>query len=133
MQNKVRDITGPINYLWEKIERFRTGESNESMVIEEPTLTVQKATMLVSQASNAITYQRRLEVLKGFTDVKAAKGMLVKHAEKLSTEPTELFGQDFKSVLKSNNTDSKQALEFFNPPCQKHPFRKGSSPAKQKN
>ena len=59
--------------------------------------------------------------------------MLVKHAEKLSTEPTELFGPDFKSVLKSKNTDSKQALEFFNPPRQKHPFREGSSPAKQKN
>ena len=55
-----------------KIERFRTGD------IEESALAMQKAMMLVSQASNAITYQRRLELLKGFTDVKAAKGMLVK-------------------------------------------------------
>ena len=96
-KTKFRDITGPISYLWEKIERNRTGESNEPMDIEESALTMQKAMMLVSQASNAITYQRRLGVLKGFTDVKAAKGMLVKHAEKLSTEPTKLFGQDFKS------------------------------------
>ena len=101
------------------------------MDIEESALTMQKAMMLVGQASNAITYQRRLEVLKGFTDVKTAKGMLGKHAEKLATEPTELFGKDFKSVLKTTSTDSKQALEFFNPPSrQKYPFREGSSPAK---
>ena len=132
IKNKVRDITGPISYLWEKIERFRTGDSNEAMDIEESALTMRKAMMLVGQASNAITYQRRLEVLKGFTDVKTAKGMLGKHAEKLTTEPTESFGKDFKSVLKTTSTDSKQPLEFFHPPSrQKHPFREGSSPAKK--
>ena len=64
--------------------------------------------------------------------MKTAKGMLGKHAEKLATEPIELFEKDFKSVLKTTSTDSKQALEFFNPPSrQKHPFREGSSPAKK--
>ena len=29
----VRDITGTISYLWKKIERFRTDESNEPMDI----------------------------------------------------------------------------------------------------
>ena len=56
IHNKVRDITDPISYLWEKIERFRTGESNKPKDIEESALNMQKAMMLVSQASNANTY-----------------------------------------------------------------------------
>ena len=134
IQNKVRDITGPISYLWEKIERFRTGESNEAIDIEESALTMQEAMMLVGQASNAVTYQRRLEVLKGFTDVKTAKGMLGKHAEKLATEPTELFGKDFKSVLKTTSTSfgilqstikTETSLSRSLLSCQKEP-RKGA-------
>ena len=78
--------------------------------------------MLMGKASNVITYQRWLEVLKGFTNVKTAKDMLVKHAEKLSTETKERFGKDFKPVLKSNNSDYKWNSTIHQGPIEKAPL-----------
>lgn len=127
IQNKIRDVMGPLSQVWGKIETFRKSEFENPMDIDEVADLLQKSVILLGQASNSVSYQRRMEVLKCFTDQKSAKAMIVKQAETLSKEPTDLFGKEFKTVLRRSDVDSKKALEYFkNESPKKQPFRGGS-------
>ena len=126
VQGKIRDIMGPLASAWTDVELYRKGENDQAIDINEMAEKLQKAVVLVGQASNAICYQRRLSVLGKFTDVKEAKSLLRDNVENLATVSKDLFGKDFKAHLKAETKTSKSVVEFFSSkkkkPSSKQPF-----------
>ena len=78
---RIRDVMGPLSCVWNTVEHFRASLENpkiepEEMAIDVVADALQKSVMLLSQASNSVAYQRRMETLKSFLDNKAAKNIL---------------------------------------------------------
>ena len=136
IQNRIRDVMGPLGSAWNSVENFRTTLENgleqpEPINIDGLADSLQKSVILLSQASNAVSYQRKVETLKSFVDKKAAKNILKQNVENFEGTKKDLFGTDFKSVLKSAAEDTKDASVYFNQktkfvPPKKQPFRLGS-------
>ena len=137
IQNRIRDVMGPLGSVWNTIETYRSSleagvENTEPMDIDTMADSLQKSVMLLSQASNSVAYQRRVETLKSFVDAKAVRSILKQNTENFEKSKKDLFGADFKSVLKSAAKESKDAQIYFGQktkkmaPKIKQPFR-GSS------
>ena len=130
--NKIRDVLGPLSTVWRDMELFRSGESDVPGDIDKLTELLQKSMILLGQAGNAVTYQRRLLVLGKFIDNKKAMKLIKDKSESLQNEPVNLFGNDFKKHLKDSSRASKDAKEYFSEHSNKKlkPFRAGSFPQK---
>ena len=137
IQQKTINVLGPLTKVWDCLDRANNC-SEEEVCINLPDITedLEKAILLLGQASHTIAYQRRLYILSAISkDARKAKQQLKEKAEMISQEDTYLFGKEFqtyisdtaKSQLKSNEirqvlTDEKQ-----------RPFRSGPSSNKQIN
>ena len=115
VQNRIRDVMGPLSRVWNSIENYRAAEEGEEeeMDIDMIAGQLQKSIMLLGQATNSVTYQRRMQVLKSVYDQKTAKSMIKKHAKVLHKSTEDLFGDDFRKLLKDQSKDSKEATSFF--------------------
>ena len=142
IHNRIRDVMGPLGSVWNAVETFRASLDNnqedpEPIDIDAIADGLQKSVMLLSQASNSVTYQRRMETLKSFVDGKAAKNIVKQNMDNFESSTKHLFGTDFKSVLKSAAKDSKDATVYFGQKTKKssipkkQPFRAGSFPKKE--
>ena len=63
VHNRIRDVMGPLGTVWNEVERYRSSleEQPEQMDIDSMAQALQKSVMLLSQACNSVTYQRRME------------------------------------------------------------------------
>ena len=69
IQNRIRDVMGPWANVWSSIESYRSGEiEDEHLDIDVVADSLQKSVLLLAQASNSVTYQRRMEALKSVKD-----------------------------------------------------------------
>lgn len=87
--------------------------------------------VLLGQASNAISYSRRLNVLKVVVeDPRKVKSILKEKASPLQQEDECLLGKKFRSFITETERSKKQTLEAFKSSTsdKKKPFRKGPSP-----
>ena len=111
IQNRIRDVMGPLSSVWDAVEKYRTSTDDDAEQIDVDGMAdaLQKSVMLLSQASNSVAYQRRMETLKSFVDQKAAKNILKQNRDNFEGSTKHLFGSDFKSVLKSAVKESKDA------------------------
>ena len=136
IHNRIRDVMGPLGSVWNAVETYRSKDDEnageaEPMDIDSMAEALQKSVMLLSQASNIVTYQRWMETLKSFVDRNAAKNILRQNSDNFETSTKHLFGTEFKSVLKSAAKDSKDASVYFGQKAKKAapkklPFRAGS-------
>ena len=75
IHNRIRDVMGTLSSVWNAVETFRASldenkDDTEPIDIDSMAAVLQKSVMLLSQASNSVTYQRRMETLKSFVDAK---------------------------------------------------------------
>ena len=64
LQNKTRDVMGPLAKLWKILEDAKQAEEEAAQIsVHELLLYVEQIVLLLGQSSNAITYHRRLTVL----------------------------------------------------------------------
>ena len=64
LQNKTRDVTGPLEKLWKILEDAKQAENEAVQIsVNELLFYVEPTVLLLGQSSNAITYHRRLNVL----------------------------------------------------------------------
>ena len=127
IQNKIRDVMGPLTAAWKDIELFRTGETDESIQADVIGDQLQKSIIVLGQASCAVTYQRRLSSLVNFTDIKTARSLLRDNTESLGKVSKDLFGKDFKAHLKAETKASKDAEDYFSQHSSKKTTLKPSS------
>ena len=126
---------GPLSKLW-----FRFGEAlvqENNMVqcdLNELIQYLEQSMMLVGQAFNVVTYNRRLNVLSAVQDKQKAKNIIKDQAELLEKPSVDLFGRVFRDHVKETAKVKKEGKEIYRPerPDQnKRPFNKGPSFSKQ--
>ena len=64
IQGRIRDVMGPLSQVWNAVEEFRSGETEMGIDPDNMAELLQKSVLLLAQASNSVTYQRRMEALK---------------------------------------------------------------------
>ena len=62
-QQKVLNIMGPLSKLWVGLDEVKCSEKSGEMSLEDLSTAIEQAVVLVGQASQSITYQRRHNVL----------------------------------------------------------------------
>ena len=73
IQNKIRDVMGPLTAAWKDIELFRTGQTDESIQVDVLADQLQKSIIVLGHTSCAVTYQ--LSSLVKFTYIKTARSL----------------------------------------------------------
>ena len=95
---------------------------------------LEQSVMLVGQAFNVITYNRRLNVLSAVQDKQKAKNIIKDQAE-LSEKPSvDVFGRVLRDHVKEPVKVKKEFKEIYRrerPEQNKRPFSKGPSFSKQ--
>ena len=129
LQSKTRSIMGPLSKLWFRLEEALADEGEKvKLDLTELSQFVEQSVMLTGQAFNAVTYQRRLNVLSAVMDKHKSKNMIKDHATDLEKPNTFLFGESFRKTLKDTAKAKKESKEVFHEKYHnKRPFRKGPS------
>jgi len=145
LQEKEREIFGPLSKLWAEMENERDIENGD----EEATSTFnyfsslfEKTILLVSQTFHRIEYQRRLNILSGLIESSSQVTDLLKdHADILNcAENKFLFGEKFEEVLQKSSKTKKKSADIFTGLNRKSsattsgntkPFRSGPLPSKR--
>ena len=123
-QQKVCNVMGFVSRLWKWLKDVkRTGpEETVSVPIEEYIKLVEQSVLLLGQASNTVTYGRRLNVSKPLMkDPKNAKPILKEKASLLQKIDDKLFSEKFRSHVEDTGERKKQTLKAFTPTSKK-PF-----------
>ena len=136
IQTKTRNVMGPLSRLWTMVEE--AGRSKEDQVpisldlIKEH---IEQTILLLGQASNSISYQRRYSILLGIVgSPPKIKEMLREEAVLLQKHDTELFGKKFREHITETSKAKKQTLEVFGGQQKKQmPFRGGPSQPLRRN
>ena len=134
VQDKVLDIIGPLSKLWIMVEQVNSGSGSNSIVEMDTALELlEKKVLLIGQCNNAITYERRKNVLLGVTETSSLQvaSMLKEKAAFLPQRNQELFGKDFRDHLTKSLKTKKQSIEAIaevtKSSNRKRPFREGPS------
>ena len=126
IEKKLYDILGPLRRTWKILEDLNNG-SNDSDEIELEGMwsSIQKSLVLIGQAINATTYQRRLYVLSSICkDSTKAKAQL-KEKSDLFKNQSELFGERFQkhiTLLTEERNKSKDLLRTLSAKKEHDPF-----------
>ena len=101
LQNKTRDVMGPLAKLWKILEDAKQAEDEAVPVsVNELLFYVEQIVLLLGQSSNAITYHRRLNVLGCIMNSQyQVKTMLKEKAALLQKHDNELFGKKFRNHI----------------------------------
>ena len=94
-------MLGPLTKVWDCLDRANNC-SEEEVCINLPDITadLEKAILLLGQASHTIAYQRRLYILSAISkDAREAKQQLKEKAEMINQEDTYLFGKEFQTYI----------------------------------
>ena len=95
---------GPLSKLWVMVEQVNSGSaSGSSSTVEMDTVLelLEKPVLLIGQCNNAITYERRKNVLLGVTGTSSSQvaSVLKEKAAFLQKHNQALFGKDFRDHL----------------------------------
>ena len=110
-QDKVALILGPLTRLWSIMEAEREALSDDDEAISghmEIATLFEQSILLISQAFNAITYHRRLNILNILIDnsIKVNEILKERSLDLDDMENPYLFGEKFEKLIKI--TSSKQ-------------------------
>lgn len=105
VQTSIHKIFGPLTALWEAVENEKTSLPDDTCKevlerMEEMSSIFQQTVALVGQASNRVSYYRRLNVVENITgDSKRAKELLGEHEDVFNEASTHLFGDKFEELI----------------------------------
>ena len=126
---------GPLSKLWFRFEEALAQENNMVQLdLDELIQYLEQSVMLVGQAFNVVTYNRRLNVLSAVQDKQKAKNIIKDQAELLEKPSADLFGRVFRDHVKETAKVNKECKEIYHrerPDQNKRPFNKGLSFSKQ--
>ena len=135
IQSKTLNIMGPLSKLWSRFEEPLAQESNMvHLDFNELIHYLEQSAMLVSQAFNVVTYNRRLNVLYAVQDKQKAKNIIKDQAELLEKPSVDLFGSVFRDHVKETSKVKKECKEIYRserPDQNKPPFSKSPAFSKQ--
>ena len=126
---------GPLSKLWFRFEEALAQENNMVQLdLNELIQYLEQSVMLVGQAFNVVTYNRRLNVLSAVQDKQKAKNIIKDQAELLEKPSVDLFGRVFRDHVKETAKVKKECKEIYRrerPDQNKRPFNKDPSFSKQ--
>ena len=131
IQQKTINIFGPLSRVWYTIDQARKSKENKVEVsMRDLTKSVEQAVTMIGQSFNAVSYQRRLNVLSTvMKEGKKAKQTLKEKADLLQKEDVDLFGDRFRTHISKTVKSKEKSKELFknisSPMRQKKPFRSG--------
>ena len=110
LQRKTVDVMGPLSKLW-NIQEGEKGTEEDAVQISINFLLhyVQQTVLLLGKSSNAITYHRRLNVLRSVMNSQyQVKSMLTEKASLLQKHDGYLFGKKFRNHITNTIKSKKQ-------------------------
>ena len=115
LQNKTRDVMGPLTKLWKILEDAKQAEDEAVQIsVNELLFYVEQIVLLLGQSSNAITYHRRLNVLGCIMNSQyQVKTMLKEKAALLQKHDSELFGKKFRNHIADTIKSKRETREIF--------------------
>ena len=117
IQGRILQTTGPLARLWSQIEDARVaGRKGEEIYVplEDYSKLVEQTILVLGQASNSISYTRRMDVLKQVVkDPRKAKNLLKEKKDLLNQEDEELFGKKIQSYIVETEKSRKRALDVL--------------------
>lgn len=140
LQLKLNDIMGPLGRLWKSVDQQLRSEVTEEEILALPDAAelLELSSLLIGQCSNALTYERRRNVLSSILSggTSQISAMLKDNKDILKkNEDGMLFGKEFKEQIKESAKDKKKSNEAFdnNTPTRctaagsrfRRPFREG--------
>ena len=135
IQSKTLNIMGPLSKLWFRFEEALAQENNMVQLnLNELIQYLEQSVMLVGQAINVITFNRRLNVLSAVHHMQKAKNIIKDQAELLEKPSVDLFGRVFRDHMKETAKVKKECKEIYRrerPDQNRRPFSKGHSFSKQ--
>lgn len=132
IQQKTVNVFGPLSKVWMAIESANEAEGEKVEIpLEDISTSLEQSILLLGQAFNAVTYQRRCNVLSVLmNDHKKTKSTIKEHAQLFeATDNEELFGKKFRKHVKDTAKVKKESKEIYNKQRveRKQPFQKGPS------
>ena len=127
--NKIRNVMGPLGTVWKDIEQYRSGECEE---VDPDVIAnlVQKSIILLGQACNAVSLQRRVGILGNFMEPTAATSLIKNKGDVLKNDPEHLFGKEFQDYLKDQSKMSQNVQDYFKGLAKKKNFYRAPSQGK---
>ena len=115
VQNKTRDVMGPLAKLWKILEDAKQAEDEAVHIsVNELLFYVEQIILLLGQSSNAITYHRRLNVLGCIMNSQyEVKTLLKEKAPLLQKYYSELLGKKFRNHIADTIKSKREAREIF--------------------
>ena len=136
IESHIRDTFGPLSKLWTELETISDTPRDKEVELDVESLLdmTYKVIILVGQAMNATTYQRRLYVLSAVCrDTVQAKSQLKEKAD-LFKNQTYLFGTDYRENVLALSKEREKAGNMLKAMGLKKPkhqrsFQKGLHPS----
>ena len=85
--------------------------------LNDPIQYLRQSVMLVGQAFNVVTYNRRLNVLSAVQNKQKAKNIIKDQAELLEKPSVDLFGRVFRNHMKKAAKVKKECKEIYGREC----------------
>ena len=131
IQQKTLHVFGPLSKVWMTIEEANDAESTKVEIpLEDLTTSLEQSVMLLGQAINSMTYQRRCNALSAvMSDTRKIKSTVKEQAALFaSNKDDNLFGKHFRKHVMDTFKAKKESSEVYkNTDGKRQPFRKGPS------
>ena len=125
------NVLGPLSKVWMAIESANEAEAEkEEIPLEDISTGLEQSILLVGQSFNAVTYQRRCNVLSVLMkDHRKTKSTIKEQAKLFEVSDNELFGKKIRKHVVDTAKVKKESKEVYRKQGfeQKQPFHKGPS------
>ena len=135
LQSKILTIKGPLSKVWYTVEES-LAKGYRKFHVDEISQYIDQTILLIGQAFNSVSYNRRMNVLIGVGTEKAkAKNTLKNQASLLKEDSKELFYKSFRKHMVATAKTKKESKEVYRKSrvnnSDKRPFLKSPSLQKQ--
>lgn len=131
MQQKTLNVFGPLSKVWMTLEEANNAKDDKVEIpLEDLTTSLEQSVMLLGQAVNSMTYQRRCNALSAvMNDTRKIKSTVKEQAALFaSNKDDNLFGKPFRKHVMDTFKAKKESTEVYkSTDGKKQPFRKGPS------
>ena len=131
IQQKTLHVFCPLSKVWMTIEEANDAESTKVEIpLEDLTTSLEQSVMLLGQAINSMTYQRRCNASSAvMSDTRKIKSTVKEQAALFaSNKDDNLFGKPFRKHVMDTFKAKKESSEVYkNTDGKRQPFRKGPS------
>eukprot|EP00112_Aurelia_sp_Birch-Aquarium-sp1_P019803 Seg4970.3 transcript_id=Seg4970.3/GoldUCD/mRNA.D3Y31 product="hypothetical protein" protein_id=Seg4970.3/GoldUCD/D3Y31 len=127
MQQKTLNVFGPLSKVWMTLEEANNAKDDKVEIpLEDLTTSLEHSVMLLGQAVNSMTYQRRCNALSAvMNDTRKIKSTVKEQAALFaSNKDDNLFGKPFRKHVMGTFKAKKESTEVYkSTDGKKQPFR----------